>query len=342
MKKSDFFFDLPEELIAQTPAEQRSSSRLLVVSGDTGEFADHKFAELPNLLQAGDLLVFNNTRVIPARLFGYKDSGGRIEILVERILDEHRALVQIRASKTPKPGSELHLENDIKAVLLAKQGSFYELDFRPNRVEGVLESIGHMPLPPYIRRQDIEKDRDRYQTVYAETPGAVAAPTAGLHFDQEMLHRLQQKEIQCGFLTLHVGAGTFQPMRVEDLDEHKMHQEWCTINETLCQQINSTRQQGGRIVAVGTTSVRALETAARNGEIEPFTGETDIFIRPGYRFKIVDAMITNFHLPESTLLMLVCAFSGVENIMQAYQHAIIQQYRFFSYGDAMLLTPADK
>ncbi len=342
MKKSDFYYDLPETLIAQAPAEHRSCSRLLALSGNTGEIVDRQFAELPDLLQAGDLLVFNDTRVIPARLFGYKDSGGRIEILVERILDEHRALAQIRASKTPKPGSELHLENDIKVIILAKQGSFYELDFRPNRVQTVLESIGHMPLPPYIRRQDIEQDRDRYQTVYAETPGAVAAPTAGLHFDQEILHRLQQKEIQCGFLTLHVGAGTFQPVRVEDLDEHKMHQEWCTINEALCQQINTTRQQGGRIVAVGTTSVRVLETAAQNGDIKPFTGETDIFIRPGYQFRMVDAMITNFHLPESTLLMLVCAFSGVENIMKAYRHAIMQQYRFFSYGDAMLLTPADK
>ena len=341
MKKSDFFFDLPEKLIAQHPLKNRSSSRLLALSGQTGEIVDQQFAALPDLLQAGDLLVFNDTRVIPARLLGHKDSGGRIEILVERILDEHRALTQIRASKTPKPGSVLHLNNGVKVTLLAKQDGFYELDFRPNKVQDVLASIGHMPLPPYIHRQDVENDRDRYQTVYAETPGAVAAPTAGLHFDQEILHRLQQKEIQCGFLTLHVGAGTFQPVRVEDLDEHKMHQEWCTINEALCQKIKNTKQQGGRIIAVGTTSVRALETAAVEGEIKPFTGETDIFIRPGYRFKMVDAMVTNFHLPESTLLMLVCAFSGVENIMQAYQHAIIQQYRFFSYGDAMLLTPAD-
>jgi S-adenosylmethionine:tRNA ribosyltransferase-isomerase len=342
MKKSDFFFDLPGKLIAQHPLKNRTSSRLLALSGETGEIVDQQFAALPDLLRAGDLLVFNDTRVIPARLLGHKDSGGRIEILVERILDEHRALTQVRASKTPRPGSELHLDNGIKVKLLAKQGGFYELDFRPNRVQDVLESIGHMPLPPYIRRQDIENDRDRYQTVYAVTPGAVAAPTAGLHFDQETLHRLQQKEIQCGFLTLHVGAGTFQPVRVEDLDEHKMHQEWCTINEVLCQQIKNTKQQGGRIIAVGTTSVRALETAAMGGAIKPFSGETDIFIRPGYRFKAVDAMITNFHLSESTLLMLVCAFSGVENIMKAYQHAIIQQYRFFSYGDAMLLTPADK
>lgn len=341
MKKSDFHYELPQALIAQAPSDERSASRLLLMRGPEGVLEDHRFTELPELLRAGDLLVFNNTRVLAARLLGKKQSGGKVEVLVERVLDPQRVLAQIRASKTPRPGTSLQLEGDVTAVVQAKHDGFYEIDFAPRAVAEVLQQSGHMPLPPYIERPDREQDRERYQTVYATEPGAVAAPTAGLHFDEALLQRLEQKGIQSGFVTLHVGAGTFQPVRVDDIAEHRMHQEWCSIDADLCEQIRRTRGQGGRIVAVGTTSVRVLETAAHNGDIEPFSGDTDIFIRPGYQFRIVDALITNFHLPESTLLMLVSAFAGYDNIMQAYRHAIMQQYRFFSYGDAMLLMPRE-
>ena len=343
MRRQDFQFDLPEELIAQFPAEQRRASRLLCLDGARGELADRQFVDLPALLNPGDLLVLNDTRVIPARLFGQKETGGRVEVLVERLLNGHELLAHVRASKSPKPGTVLILSPTVRAIMLGREGELFHLritdDSNPGRpLLAILEELGHMPLPPYIQRADESADRERYQTVFAERPGAVAAPTAGLHFDKAMLDQLVGQGIEIARVTLHVGAGTFQPVRVENIQEHHMHAEWIEVNETVCRLVEATRERGGRIIAVGTTSVRCLESAARNGKLQPFSGDTDIFIYPGYRFRIVDALITNFHLPESTLLMLVCAFAGYDNVMRAYRHAVQQRYRFFSYGDAMFLT----
>jgi S-adenosylmethionine:tRNA ribosyltransferase-isomerase len=343
MQRSDFFFELPEGLIAQYPTPQRTGSRLLHLKQD-GSVVDRYFRELPSLLRAGDLLVFNDTRVIPARLFGKKATGGQVEVLVERVLDEHRVLAHVRASKSPKHGAELHLEGGIVARVEGRQDALFELRLCADAsVLELLEAHGHMPLPPYIAREDAGADRERYQTVYARRKGAVAAPTAGLHFDQAMLDNLAGQGVVSAFVTLHVGAGTFQPVRVDNIAEHHMHSEYIEVPAEVVTAIQQTKARGGRVVAVGTTSVRALESAARHspsGELAPFHGDTDIFITPGYEFQVVDALITNFHLPESTLLMLVCALAGYEPVMAAYAHAVEAGYRFFSYGDAMFLERA--
>lgn len=340
MKVSDFDFDLPEELIAQHPLAERSASRLLVMDRQTGRLDDRRFAELDQLLAPGDLLVFNDTRVIPARLYAEKPTGGRVEILVERIVGDGRALAQLGANRKPQPGSRVHEVETGRAIEVeGREGEFWALRLDPPG-DGwlrLLEQTGHMPLPPYIRRGDEPGDSERYQTVYAARPGAVAAPTAGLHFDEALFRRLDERGVQRAFCTLHVGAGTFQPVRVENVAEHEMHAEWIEVGEALVERIREVRAAGGRVVAVGTTSVRALETAAAGGELAPFTGDSRLFIVPGYEFRVVDAMITNFHLPGSTLVMMVSAFSSRENILAAYRHAIDQRYRFFSYGDAMLM-----
>ena len=347
MHRTDFTFDLPENLIAQHPVAERTASRLLVLDGQTGNTEDKVFSELLELLQAGDVLVFNNTEVIPARLHGKKESGGKVEVLVERIVDKHVAHAHVRASKSPKPGTKLIFEQGFLAEVTGREGDLFIVEFsHPQQTQctvlDVLNAIGHMPLPPYIQRDDESFDQERYQTVYAEKPGAVAAPTAGLHFDKNMLQALSKKGIEHIHVTLHVGAGTFQPVRVDDLKDHHMHKEWIEFTEENAEKINKAKKEGRRIIAVGTTSVRCLESAAlfsaNQSELQPYTGETDIFITPGYEFKVVDALVTNFHLSESTLLMLVSAFAGYENIKNAYQHAITEQYRFFSYGDAMFLT----
>ena len=338
LKKSDFHYELPEELIAQAPLPERSASRLLLVPPGQAAFSDLHVRDLPGLLQPGDLLVFNDTRVIPARLFGQKDSGGRIEILIERLLPEEQARAQVRASKSPRPGSRIALDGGGQAEVLGRDGEFFLLRFEVDGpFEQWLQRVGRLPLPPYIRREPGQDDAERYQTVFARQVGAVAAPTAGLHFDQALLERLRERGVQSGHVTLHVGAGTFQPVRVEDVRTHTMHSEWLNVGAELVAQVRRTRAAGGRVVAVGTTVVRALESAMRDGELQPFAGETRIFIFPGYRIRSVDALLTNFHLPESTLLMLVSAFAGKERVFDAYRHAVEQRYRFFSYGDAMLL-----
>ncbi|WP_422102713.1 tRNA preQ1(34) S-adenosylmethionine ribosyltransferase-isomerase QueA [Vreelandella sp.] len=342
MQRADFHFELPDELIARYPSEQRSDCRLLCVDGPTGALEHRRFPDLLSLLEPGDLLVFNDTRVIPARLHGHKASGGKVEMLLERPLDSHRGLAHIRSSKSPKPGTELIFEGDIHAVVEGRRDALFELRFLGETpMIALLEKHGHMPLPPYITREDELSDRERYQTVYARRDGAVAAPTAGLHFDQPLLDALADKGINSAFVTLHVGAGTFQPVRVDNILEHHMHSEWIEVSEVTCQQIRDTQAAGKRVIAVGTTSVRCLESAcmkSSDGEIAPFSGDTDIFIYPGYQWRCVDALITNFHLPESTLLMLVSAFAGYEHMMQAYRTAVEERYAFFSYGDAMLLT----
>lgn len=338
MRRSDFQFDLPPELIAQFPLSERTASRLLTLLAG-GAVSDRQFADLVDLLHPGDLLVMNNTRVIPARLFGQKATGGKVEVLVERVLDEHRVLAHVRASKSPKPGMVLMLEGAVSATVEGRDGDLFVLSFAGDEsVVTLLETHGHMPLPPYIARADQLADRERYQTVFAQRQGAVAAPTAGLHFDQPMLDALAKKGIESTFVTLHVGAGTFQPVRAELIADHHMHAETIEVSAETVAAVEATRARGGRVVAIGTTSVRALESAARDGELKPFQGDTDIFITPGYQFQVVDALVTNFHLSESTLLMLVCAFAGYAEVMAAYQHAIDQRYRFFSYGDAMFLT----
>lgn len=340
MRRSDFYFQLPPELIAQYPLSDRSASRLLCLEKD-GKVDDRIFTELPDLLQAGDLLVFNNTRVIPARLFGTKETGGKVEVLVERILDDKRVLAHVRASKSPKTDGRLLLEGDIDVTVLGREGELFELRFEgsPSAIEQ-LDQHGHIPLPPYIERADESHDRERYQTVYAQKQGAVAAPTAGLHFDQLLLDKLAAKGVSFAFVTLHVGAGTFQPVRVDNIAEHHMHSEYIEVGEDVVEAVATTKAAGGRVIAVGTTSVRALESAARSGRLSAYSGDTDIFITPGYRYQVIDGLITNFHLPESTLLMLVCAFGGYDAVMSAYQHAIKEKYRFFSYGDAMFLVKA--
>jgi S-adenosylmethionine:tRNA ribosyltransferase-isomerase len=340
LKKSDFHYDLPPELIAQAPLPERSASRLLLVPPGEAALADLHVRDLPSQLHAGDLLVFNDTRVIPARLFGQKDTGGRVEILIERLLPDNRAHAQIGASKSPKPGGRIALDAGGSCQVLGREGEFYALRFDvDDALDSWLLKAGRMPLPPYITRDPGQDDTERYQTVFARELGAVAAPTAGLHFDQPLLDTLKAQGVQFGHVTLHVGAGTFQAMRVDDVREHRMHSEWLNVGAELVQQIRRTRAAGGRVVAVGTTVVRALESAMRDGELKPFAGETRIFIFPGYRIRSVDALVTNFHLPESTLLMLVSAFAGKARVMEAYAHAVRQGYRFFSYGDAMLLFP---
>jgi len=339
MKRSDFYFDLPEELIAHYPPEKRTDSRLLCISRKTGDVSHRQFTDFPALLNPGDLLVFNNTRVIPARLFGQKESGGKVEVLLERVMAENQILAQVRASKTPKTGSTIIFTADAKAEVLGREGEFFILAF-PETVDlmQLLDEIGHMPLPPYIKREDELLDKERYQTVYGEKQGAVAAPTAGLHFDEALLAEIEAKGIETAKVTLHVGAGTFQPVRTELIEEHKMHAEYLEVDETVCAKVNACRARGGRVIAVGTTSVRCLETASQSGEISPYKGDSSIFIYPGYEFKSVDALLTNFHLPESTLIMLVSTLAGRENILKAYNEAIKEQYRFFSYGDATFIS----
>ena len=339
MHKRDFHFDLPEELIAAYPAEQRSGSRLMHLDASTGAISHYQFQDLPGLLHPTDLMVFNNTRVIRARLFGARESGGRVEILVERLLGGDEVLAQVRSSKPLREGVRIKLDNsEYLLTCLGRKDSFYHLAFPAPGVDQVLEELGHIPLPPYIHRADEALDESRYQTVYASKKGAVAAPTAGLHFDEGILSAIEAKGIERVEVTLHVGAGTFQPLRVDDLEQHQMHSEWFEIEPRVAEQINARKKAGGRVLAVGTTSVRSLESASRSGVLHPSRGETDIFIYPGYEFQMVDAMLTNFHLPESTLIMLVAAFAGREQVLTAYHEAVREGYRFFSYGDAMLVT----
>ena len=335
MQFSDFDYELPDELIARYPAAERRESRLLEVGAT---LADRAFAELPELLRAGDLLVFNDTRVIPARLAAVKDTGGRAEILIERIETDCCALAQVRASKSPKKGGRLRLDSGEEVVVAGRDDEFFVLDF-PRPVLETLESIGEMPLPPYLGRQAEPADTERYQTVYAQDPGAVAAPTAGLHFDLQMLEDTLAAGVRHAFVTLHVGAGTFQALRRDQIEQNRLHAERVRVTEACCQAVRETRAAGGRVIAVGTTVVRALECASLSAEIRPFHGETDLFILPGYKFRSVDAIITNFHLPKSSLLMLVAAFAGRERVLEAYRHAVKSGYRFFSYGDSMFLTP---
>ena len=343
MQLSDFHYHLPEPLIAKVPAPERTGSRLLTLDGPTGALADTQFTDLLSILNAGDLMVFNNTRVIPARVFGSKLTGGKIEMLVERVLSATRVSAHIRSSKSPRAGAVLTLLGDdgseVQVEVVGRDGDLFVVDFPElEPVIPVLERIGHMPLPPYIDREDDAEDKERYQTVYNEHKGAVAAPTAGLHFDDAMMAAIKAKGVELAFVTLHVGAGTFQPVRVSNIQDHHMHAEYMVVNQDTCDAVKRTKANGGRVVAVGTTSVRCLETASQHGEIQPYTGDTQIFIYPGYDFKAIDALVTNFHLPESTLLMLVSAFAGYRHVMQAYGHAVAQRYRFFSYGDAMFIT----
>lgn len=341
MRLSDFDYLLPEELIAQKPAPERSGSRLLHVDGD--KLTDRQFADLPGLVEAGDLLVFNDTRVIKARLFGQKATGGQAEILIERLLTDHEALAFVRASKTPKSGSRIRIANQIELEVLGRREDLFHLKCPDTEsLLDILETFGSLPLPPYIEHMPDSTDESRYQTVYASEPGAVAAPTAGLHFDESMLTRLDEMGVKRASVTLHVGAGTFQPVRVENIAEHKMHSERYSIPQQTVDLVNEARQSGNRVMAVGTTSLRALESAARHGQLQAGSGETDLFITPGYHFKVVDRLLTNFHLPKSTLLMLVSAFGGHESLRRAYAHAIEQRYRFFSYGDAMLIERNDE
>lgn len=345
MKLADFTFELPDELIARFPASNRTDSRLLALNSK-GDVSHQSFKDLLNYLNAGDLMVFNNTKVIPARLLGNKESGGKVEVLVERVLNSKEVLAHVRANKSPKPGNLLILENAIKAEMLGREGDLFHLRFLDqDSVLSALEQHGHMPLPPYIDRKDELSDKERYQTVYGEKPGAVAAPTAGLHFDDEFLQQIKDKGVEIAFVTLHVGAGTFLPVRVDDIEKHTMHSEYAEICAETADKIVSTKQQGNRVIAVGTTSVRTLESAAKASSenlISQYAEETDIFIYPGFEFKVVDAMVTNFHLPESTLIMLVSAFSSKDNILKAYNDAVANQYRFFSYGDAMFIEKAQK
>ncbi len=344
MRVADFSFELPESLIAHYPLPGRSSCRLLSLDGPTGALTHGTFTDLLEKLNPGDLLVFNNTRVIPARMFGRKASGGKIEVLVERMLDDKRVLAHVRASKAPKPGAELLLGEDesVRATMTARHDALFEIEFHdPRAVLDILNDIGHMPLPPYIDRPDEASDRELYQTVYSEKPGAVAAPTAGLHFDEPLLEKLRQKGVEMAFVTLHVGAGTFQPVRVDSIEDHIMHSEYAEVPQDVVDAVLACKARGNRVIAVGTTSVRSLESAAKAAKdalIAPFFDDTQIFIYPGYQYSVTDALITNFHLPESTLIMLVSAFAGYKHTMNAYHEAVKAEYRFFSYGDAMFIT----
>ncbi|MDH3326790.1 MAG: tRNA preQ1(34) S-adenosylmethionine ribosyltransferase-isomerase QueA [Gammaproteobacteria bacterium] len=343
MQKKDFSFTLPDSLIAQQPCDKRTDSRLLHLTRATGQLEDAQFTDILDLIRPGDLLVMNNTRVIPARLFGKKETGGAVEVLIERIMGENRAMAFVRASKSPKLDGILSFPGGVTAKVVGRDEGLFELEFSgESNLLSTLEELGEIPLPPYMHRDATDYDKNRYQTVFAQHPGAVAAPTAGLHFDEEILGKIKDKGVDFSYVTLHVGAGTFQPIRVDNIIEHKMHRERIDVSPETCAKINQTRKNGGRIVAVGTTVVRSLESAARaglseSGELRPFNGDTDIFIYPGYKFNIVNALITNFHLPESTLLMLVSAFASSEQIKDAYQHAIESKYRFYSYGDAMFI-----
>ena len=346
MRISDFSFDLPENLIAQHPAKHRSDSRLLCLNSSSGKIQHSKFSEILECLNSGDLLIFNDTKVIPARFFGEKETGGKVELLLERLLSDNRLLMQVKASKPLRLGMRLRIyrknteiiEDSLDAQVVERYGPFYILQFDTSlKLKEQLFVNGYVPLPPYIKRQNDSQDMDRYQTVYAENDGAVAAPTAGLHFDETLLADLNRKGIDTDFLTLHVGAGTFQPIRVDNVEEHSMHTERFIISERVCEKVHKCKKAGGRVVAVGTTSVRALESAANKGKLSSSDSETDIFIYPGFNFQIVDALITNFHLPESSLLMLVSAFSSRNMILDAYNEAIRNKYRFFSYGDAMFI-----
>ena len=340
MRRSDFQYELPSELIAQHPPAQRGDSRLLYLDGTTGRTSDRHFSDLKAFLRAGDLLVFNDTRVVKARLFGTKSTGGKTEVLVARVLAQSRALVHVRASKPPRPGGVIRI-GDADLTVVGRRDDLFELECTMPGFPELMDRYGHMPLPPYIARQDDARDLKRYQTVYARRDGAVAAPTAGLHFTETLLDSLREHGVETAFITLHVGAGTFQPVRSDVSDEHGMHSEWREVSQEVAEKVERTRRSGGRVVAVGTTSVRALETASRDGVMSPFSGDRALFITPGYRFRVVDALFTNFHLPESTLLMLVCAFAGHKQVMAAYRHAVAQRYRFFSYGDAMFVTRRD-
>lgn len=339
MKKSDFQYHLPDELIAQKPLAERSASRLLIMHRHSGELRDAAFADFLDLLTPRDLLVFNDTKVIPARLYAEKTTGGKVEILIERIEGERRAIAHVRASKAPKADSELLLTNGVRCRVLGREGDLFRLRFESaSTLLELLAEIGHIPLPPYIERADDQDDLQRYQTVFARQAGAVAAPTAGLHFDDQTLAELERRGIETAFVTLHVGSGTFQPVRVDDLSQHVMHSEYYDVPATCVEAVQRAKARGGRVVAIGTTAVRALESASQSGQLQAGCGDTRLFITPGYTFRTVDAMLTNFHLPESTLLMLIAAFAGYDNIMNAYQHAIAQRYRFFSYGDAMAIV----
>lgn len=346
MKRQDFSFELPEHLIAKYPTTERTASRLFHLNGKTGQTAHYMFSDMLDLVNPGDVLIFNDTRVIPARLLGQKESGGQVEVLVERILSDNQALAHVRASKAPKPGTRLILEGCVQATVTGRKDALFELAFEGDEnVLQLLESHGHMPLPPYIDRPDEATDKERYQTVYNQKPGAVAAPTAGLHFDKALLEKLKQKGVIVEFVTLHVGAGTFQPVRVDNITEHQMHAEYAEVPDAVVDAVKRAKASGNRVIAVGTTSMRSLESAAKaaqeKGElIAPFYEDTDIFIYPGFKFKVVDAMFTNFHLPESTLMMLISAFAGRDNVMKAYQEAIEREYRFFSYGDSMFIEKA--
>ena len=343
MRKQDFTFDLPKALIANYPLPNRSASRLLQLDGRNGSCEHGNFTDVIKHLNAGDLLVFNNTKVIPARMLGNKLSGGKVEVLVERVSSDTAFIAQIRASKATAAGTQITLLDQQGQAsphtleVTGREGSFYTVSVVNNDCATVMQACGHMPLPPYIERADDDSDFERYQTVYAKQAGAVAAPTAGLHFDDATLEKIANKGINSAYVTLHVGAGTFQPLRVDDVRDHTMHKEWLEVSPQVCEQVQQTLVNGGRVIAVGTTAVRCLETAGTSGTLKPYQGDTQLFITPGYRFNVVDAMITNFHLPESTLIMLVCAFAGQTHVMQAYQEAIVQQYRFFSYGDAMYI-----
>lgn len=339
MRRADFAYDLPEDLIAQQPAEQRSGSRLLRLDTTSGAIGDARFLEFPTLLDSSDLLVLNDTRVIPARVLGAKPTGGQVEILLERILEGRRILAHVHASKALRAEAPVVLPGGATATFVKRHDDLFELELSADPLT-YFEQYGAMPLPPYIERPADASDANRYQTVFAREPGAVAAPTAGLHFDADMLRRCRERGIQIAHVTLHVGAGTFQSVRVDDLSQHRMHAERVVVTPEVCESVRATRARGGRVVAVGTTVVRSLESAASEGTLKPFSGETRLFITPGYRFRVVDALLTNFHLPESTLLMLVCAFGGYASVMNAYRHAVAQRYRFFSYGDAMFLERA--
>lgn len=339
MKVSDFEFELPPHLIAKYPTPARTDSRLMHLDAKTGVIAHYHFRDIAGLIAPEDLLVFNDTKVIPARMYGAKPTGGKVEILLERVIDDHNALVQIRSSKALKPDATILLDNtQHQLTVTGRQDAFYELRFPAPGVLQIANQVGHMPLPPYIDRADEIADQDRYQTVFAKNDGAVAAPTAGLHFDDALIDKMTEQGTRTTRLTLHVGAGTFQPVRVQDIEDHHMHTEQLHLKEDVCKAVKDCRKRSGRVIAVGTTSVRSLETASHTGVIEPFDGDTNIFIYPGYEFKSVDTMITNFHLSGSTLMMLVSAFAGSENIKNAYKVAIEEQYRFFSYGDSMLIT----
>jgi S-adenosylmethionine:tRNA ribosyltransferase-isomerase len=339
MNRSEFHYDLPSELIAQTPLTTRSASRLLVLDGVSRRIVDRRFVDLVDILRPGDLLVCNDTRVLHARLIGSKLTGGRVEVMLERMLGARRVLAQLRASHLPKPGTDIELPGGARARVVRRDGALFELELDRDAAP-FLVAHGETPLPPYIDRPPDAADRDRYQTVFARTPGAVAAPTAGLHFDAELLAALDARGIERAFLTLHVGAGTFAPVRTERIEDHELHAEWLRVPAEVCAAVERCRRNGGRVVAVGTTSVRALETAAHAGTLVPFEGDSRLFILPGFRFRVVDAMVTNFHLPESSLLMLVAAFAGHDATLAAYRHAVAERYRFFSYGDAMFVTPA--